>query len=112
MFNKRIFLNIFSSNTPFDLVILSCNGKILKSVNLQSSFSKICIQTNSCCIKLLASFNEQTIYQKIYLSNCRNQNVFASFGFQKSVNPKVFNIITLTDSTYGFPVANAILNFK
>ena len=112
MFNKKVNLNIYSSNIPYELTILSCDGRIIKNVIIQSTISKLCVCTGGCSIRLLASFNNQTIYQKILLGDCQSQSVFASFGFESNINPEILNIITLTDATYGLPVANAILNFK
>ena len=111
MFAKKLCLDIYCSKFPCQLTILSCDGD-LKNVTIQSNISKFCFCTKSCAIRLLASHNGQTIHQTIYLTNLLCQKNFVNFVFDRTILQISNNIITLTDANYGFPIANALLNFK
>ena len=112
MFFKSIILNIFCSKIPCKLTILSCDNKIIKNFFINSYYTKLCIRTKDCAIKLLATNKNQTIYQKLYL-NCKFcQKYCVNFAFFTILPQKLFNYIKLTDKIYGFPISKAILNFQ
>ena len=112
MFCKLVKLNIFSSNTPYELTILAQNGQIIKQITIETNKSKICFHTKNCTIKLFARYNNETNYQTAHLSNRLCQSCNVSFAFQSILRPIRPNIIKLSDATYGFPIAKAILNFR
>ena len=112
MFFKSIVLNIFCSKIPCKLAILSCDNKIVEEYEIKTYYSKICIRTNNCMIKLLATNKNQTIYQKLYLNYKFCQKYCVNFAFFTILPQKLFNYIKLTDKTYGFPISKAILNFQ
>ena len=111
MFKKIVFLDLHCSETPCNFTVLSCNGQIFKTIII-SNCSKVCFCTDDYQIKLFATCNKQTIQQTLCLSNSLCQNYCISFVFEKIIPPKVVNLIELFDANYGFPVANATLDFK
>ena len=111
MFIKNANLTIFSSKTPFELTIATCNGQFItrKAINLNPS--SFCLCTTACCIKLIAKYKNETITKSAILQNCHCQNLNVSFSFyspQPSPQVQTFNLL---DKTYNFPIKNAILNF-
>ena len=111
MFAKKVFINIFCPNLPCHLTILSCDNKIITQTFLQTNESQISIYATGNHIKLIANYQNSTIFQTIYLTNRICQVVNTSFGFCRIINPsRIF--IFLTDENYGFPIANATLRLK
>lgn len=112
MIYKKVELNISCSNTPFELTIMSCDGKVIKRKVLRTNCTSICVCTKECCIKLFAKYRNQIMCQKICLNNMSCQNIFVNFVFN-NVFSKITNFtIILTDTVYGLPVKNALLHFK
>jgi hypothetical protein len=112
MFFKSIVLNIVCSKTPCKLTVLSCDDKIIEEFVAQSYFSKFCIRTKRQTIKLIAQYENHTICQTIRLCNKLCQTACLSFSFDTILPQKQLVFVNLSDATYGFPIKNAILNFK
>ena len=109
---KRVLLNIFSSNIPYELSIISNNGIQILNKTINSANEKICLWTNLSILNLRARYNNQIIYQRIHL-NCRScQVVNTSFSFIIFPPQEALDTFTLNDLNYGLPVPNAILNFS
>ena len=109
---KKVKINIFSSKECFELTIMSCDGRVIKNVVINSKASKICFCTRNDCVKLFAKHKNQIVCKKICLCNLRCQNIFVNFVFNKIFSKMVFKTICLTDLNYGLPVHNATLCFK
>lgn len=109
MFYKSVTLNVVSSNIPFKLSVWPCDG--IKAKTITSTQTTFCFCTYENLIKLVAEYNNVTIFKTIYLNNCRNQNILVNFCFNKSI-PQAVNYITLSDSNYGLPVPIAIIKFN
>ena len=112
MFFKSVFLNIFCNETPCKVTILTYNDKIIKEQTLQTNQSKIFVCTNSCFLQIYAEYNDQIIYQTIYLSLWQCQNYYFNFLFEKKLTPTTKVNIVLTDKKYGTPVLQSILQFN
>lgn len=112
MCNKKIKLNIFCSKMPFELTIMTCDGRIVKKETLYANYKTICVCTKFDCLKLFAKYKNQIVYKKICLSGCRCQNICVNFAFKKVFSKMVFCLITLTDAVYGLPIQKALLQFK
>lgn len=110
MYGKFVVLSIFCARKPCQLKIIYDNCFMEKNIN--ANMSKIRICTKNQFIKLIAKYENITYYKTIYLNNCKCQNNFANFMFNVSILQKIKFNIFLTDKNYGFPVSNAILNFK
>ena len=110
MFAKKVFINIFCSRLPCQLTILSCDNKMITQAFLQTNESQIFVYVKGNRIKLIATYQNETIFQTISLANRFCQIVYTTFAFSRIVNPSRI-LISLTDANYGFPIANATLNF-
>ncbi len=107
---KTINLVVVSSKTPYTLTISDCNRNLIAKRTVLSQTASFCLTTNLCCIRILGTFDNQTIVKTVNLSNCKCQRITASFGFS-SPQP-VLQTFALTDENYGLPVENAVLNFQ
>ena len=107
MFNKFVTLNVFCSEIPCEILIVSEEGNLLKQLIIKSHDSKICFCTNTCNIFLIAIFRNKIVRQILYLSNnfCQIHDVML---ITKSITN---NLIKLIDANYGFPVIKAQLQF-
>lgn len=112
MFYKKILLNIFSSKQPCKVTVFSCDDEVIEEFAIQSYHTKICIRTKGRSIKLFAKYKSQTIYQTVSLYFNLCQSLVVNFAFDTILPHRQPSFITLSDRTYGFPIANAILNFK
>lgn len=112
MFFKSVTLNVLCFKNPCDLKILSCDGRLIEKLKTRSISSKICFCIRGQFIRLKATYKNHTEYKTIYLCEKRCQDIFVNFAFNTSISQRVFNVITLTDATYGFPVKNALLSFR
>ena len=108
---KTINLIVYSSNAPFEFTILTCNNNFIAKNTVNSSPTQLCLITNSCCLKFIAKYQNQTIVKSYIPSNCRCQNLTVGFSFS-ALETQPIQKFTLTDTTYGIPVTNAILNFN
>ena len=105
---KKIFLEIHCSKTPCQILIQSCNGCTIKTETICSNISNICFCTSHCNICVIAKYKNQTISRQICLNCCRYQKICTSFNFDEEIKQNIL----LHDETYGFPIANAVLNFN
>lgn len=114
MFCKYVVveLNIFCLYTPFSIEILSERGEFLKRVKISLNCSKICVRTSGKFIRLIARQGNLSEYKTIFLNDNGCQSVFVSFAFNSAFSRNSFGLVFLKDANYGFPVENAILNFK
>ena len=110
--NKEIELNIFSSILPYNLTIISSDCKVITSSVINTFNKKICINTNSCYVKLIAKISGQVVYKTIYLNNQKCQKYSVNFAFDSVISQKYVNFFTLFDKNYNFPIETAILNFS
>ena len=108
---KTVKLNIFCSKTPFELTIMSCDGRVIKNRVIKTKCTTIYVHTRQRYIRLFAWYNNQTVYHKICLTNAKCQNIFVNFAFKKVFSKMVFSIIKMTDSIYGLPVKSASFKF-
>ena len=111
MFAKKVVLNIISSVSNYELIVLSKQG-ILKQINIKTKKSKICFYAENCHVRLKAKYKNQTIYQTIFLNKCQCEKVFIKFAFDRFPQTEILNMFYLIDAIYGLPVARAKLNFK
>ena len=108
---KRIVFNVTCNKYPFDLSFYCSNGTIIKNTKIYTNKSTVCVSANDCCLKVIARYNGQVNYKKIYLNNNSCQNICLGYSFN-NILQKCISSITLLDKIYGFPVANAQLKFK
>ena len=112
MLYKKINLIIFSSNTPYQLTISTCQGQFIAKKNISTNPVKYCLCTTSCCLKLSAKYQNQTITKVINLSNKFCQNFIVNFNFTLPISQPVINNFILKDALYSLPINEAILSFK
>ena len=94
------------------IFIISSCGNVIKRAVITSQFSTLCFCTNDCSVKILARYNNQTIFKRLCINNCQNQYIFTDFVFDNIISQSVMVNLTLTDQNYGFPIPEAILNFN
>ena len=109
---KHVNLTVFSSNTPYELTIATCNGQFIARRTVSSNPTSFCLCTNACCIKLIAKYQNETITKTTNLPNCFCQNLSAVFNFSPPTPQPLTQVFTLTDKNYNLPVKNAVLNFE
>ena len=112
MNSKIVSLTLLSSYAPYKLMIFSDKYKIIKQTAINSKTTKICFKASGCKLRILANYQNQTLYKTIRLSNCPCQNIFTSFAFSLFPSQETLNIFTLTDANYNLPVPLAILSFS
>lgn len=104
---KRIELFINSLKTPYQIIIKTCDTKIVKTIYKNKSEIVFC--TNSQVINIIAKYNNISEYKTICLDNsCK---IFLNFSFT-IVSSQIPVNFTLTDSNYGLPVKEATITFK
>lgn len=116
MHNKKIInLIVSSSSVPFNLTILTCNGLFISKKTIASKTTKLCLCTKTCCLKLVANYQNQTLVKRVNLFNVRCQNIVAHFNFftlapTPPPQPQKQNFVLL-DKNYNLPISNAVLSF-
>lgn len=108
---KKVELIINSSRTPYSLTIQDAFGRNLANGIVNSSRARFCIRTKGCQLRLIARYQNVTIFRTIYLFDCRCQRAFVSLGFASQF-AEVVNLFTLQDEIYGLPVPETVLNFE
>ena len=113
MLKRHITLNFFSSNTPWELIITTCDGCFIVQKTINSNFYTLCLCTDECCVKVSAKFGDQVITKSILLSDCMCKSYDTNFNFvlPAPIDP-VLQVIMLVDANYGLPVRESTLNFK
>ena len=114
MLNKKIInLILSSSSVPYELTITSGNGLIFAKKIIYSNKSRVCLCTNSCTLRLIAKYQNQTLVKSTVLQNLKYQTIIAIFNFtlvtpNNIPTPQNFNLF---DKNYNLPIKNATLNF-
>ena len=112
MLAKYVNLTIFSSKTPYDLNISTCNGQFIAKKKPISNPLSFCLCTTACCLKLIAKAQNETIIKTISLQNCRCQEYSVGFSFMPLIPTPAEQIFLLIDKNYNLPVKNAIINLE
>ena len=109
---KSVFLEISCPKNPYGLMILFDDFIFAKKTHINCHSSKFHFFTNTNKLKIVARYDNQTVFKTIYLGCEPCQKICTKFMFNTSIFQNSISKIFLTDENYGLPVSNAMLKFS